>query len=190
MSLIFIFTLKYLIVSFRYDDPAGSALHMLGHLYALRANSLWKNEPHSTWLISTIASAESKLGSPLPNREAAYKHFAQGPTEAMARHASVADLRAISAYCRPGTYPPVSHAYDPLAPSTSLTYYDETYFRNVPRSQSTINSTGSQQQIPGGFEDEDEELDIGVEGIDPQVLLNHVMDQAEAGGQAVRFLHP
>ncbi|KAG8727161.1 hypothetical protein FRC12_022743, partial [Ceratobasidium sp. 428] len=54
---------------YNYNDPAGSALHMLGHLYALRANSLWKNEPHSNWLVSTITSAESQLGSSTPARD-------------------------------------------------------------------------------------------------------------------------
>lgn len=177
--------LNLLTVFHRYDDPVGSTLHMLGHLYALRANSLWKNEPHSDWLASTVASVESKLGSSSPARDAAYKHFAQGPTEAMARHASVADLRAISAYCKPGTYPPVTHAFDPLAPSTSLTNYDEMYFQDVPRGQPAAGPAARQPHVPGAFGDEEGDEDIDLEGMDPQVLLNHVLEQAEAAGQAV-----
>lgn len=161
---------------------------MLGHLYALRGNSLWKNEPHSVWLTSTIKSVESQLGTSTPARETAFKHFAQGPSEAMARHAAVADLRAITAYCRPGTFPPVTHAYDPLAPSTSLTYYDETYFQDVPRVQSSATrTTPGRQHIPGGFEDDDEAA-VDLEGMDPQVLLNHFLDQAQDNGNAVRYL--
>ncbi|CAE6444967.1 unnamed protein product [Rhizoctonia solani] len=168
---------------YTYDDPAGSTLHMLGHLYALRANSLWKNEPHSVWLTSTAASIETQLGSTTPEREAAFKHFAQGPSEAMARHATVADLRAISAYCRPGTFPPVTHAYDPLAPSTSLTYYDETYFQDVPRGHSSTRTTSHRQHMPGEFE-EDEGDAVDLEDIDPQVLLNQLLDQAQDNGNA------
>ncbi|CUA69347.1 Transcription factor 25 [Rhizoctonia solani] len=166
------------------DDPAGSALHMLGHLYALRANSLWKNEPHSVWLTSTVTSVETQLGTKTPAREAALQHFVQGPSEAMARHATVADLRAISAYCRPGTFPPITHAYDPLAPRTSLSYYDETYFQDVPRGQpSTTRAASHGQHMPGGFQDDDED-DVDLEDMDPQVLLNHFLDQAHHNGNA------
>ncbi|KAJ1308852.1 hypothetical protein OPQ81_004540 [Rhizoctonia solani] len=169
---------------YTHDDPAGSTLHMLGHLYALRANSLWRNEPHSVWLTSAVTSVGAQLGSITPMREAAFKHFAQGPSEAMARHSIVADLRAISAYCRPGTFPPVTHAYDPVTPSTSLTYYDETYFQDVPRGQSSTTGTASHRQhIPGEFEDGDED-DVDLENMDPQVLLNHLMDQAQGNGNA------
>ncbi|KAG8715022.1 hypothetical protein FRC11_006077 [Ceratobasidium sp. 423] len=169
---------------YTHDDPAGSTLHMLGHLYALRANSLWKNEPHSVWFTSTVASVESQLGATTPSREAAFKHFAQGPSEAMARHATVADLRAITAYCRPGTFPPLTHAYDPLAPSTSLTYYDETYFQDVPRGQpSTTRTTSRGEHMPGEFVDDGEDA-VDLEDVDPQVLLNHFLDQAQGDGNA------
>ncbi|KAG8679944.1 hypothetical protein FRC09_018603, partial [Ceratobasidium sp. 395] len=167
---------------YNYNDPAGSALHMLGHLYALRANSLWKNEPHSNWLVSTITSAESQLGSSTPARDAAYAHFAQGSTEAMARHANVADLRAISAYRKPDPNHSVTHAYDPFTPSTSLSNYDESYFQDVPRASSSSRG-GPGANMPGGFLDEDDQ-DIDLGGVDPQVLINQLMDQAEAGGQA------
>ncbi|CEL59750.1 Transcription factor 25 OS=Homo sapiens GN=TCF25 PE=1 SV=1 [Rhizoctonia solani AG-1 IB] len=169
---------------YTHDDPAGSSLHMLGHLYALRANSLWKNEPHSVWLASTVASVENQLGTENSVRKDALKHFAQGPSEAMARHAIVADLRAISAYCRPGTFPPVTHAYDPLSPSTSLTYYDETYFQDVPKGQPSARTTPQgQQHMPGEFGDEDEDA-VDLENIDPQILLNHFLDQAQGNGNA------
>ncbi|QRV87832.1 Transcriptional repressor TCF25 [Ceratobasidium sp. AG-Ba] len=160
-------------------DPAGSALHMLSHLYALRANSLWKNEPHSDWLVSTVTSAEPRLGSSTTARDAAYKHFANGPTEAMVRHANVADLRAISAYPKPDFTHAVTHAYDPIAPSTSLSSYDDTYFQDLPRAS----VGGPSRQMPGGFDGEDDEgIDLP-DNVDPQVLLNHLMDQAEAEGQ-------
>ncbi|KAG8742356.1 hypothetical protein FRC10_001637 [Ceratobasidium sp. 414] len=165
-----------------HSDPAGSALHMLGHLYALRANSLWKNEPHSNWLASTVIAAEPRLGSNTPARDAAYAHFAQGPTEAMARHANVADLRAISAYRKPDSNQAVTHAFDPFAPSTSLTSYNETYFQDVPQAAGSSRS-GPGRNVPGGFLDEDDE-DLDLDGVDPQVLINELMDQVEAGGQA------
>ncbi|KAF8607494.1 DUF654-domain-containing protein [Ceratobasidium sp. AG-I] len=170
---------------YKHGDPSGSALHMLAHLYALRANSLWKNEPHSTWLVSTVTKIEDRLGSTTPARDIAREHFAQGPTEGMDRHANVADLRAISAYRSPKSNLAVTHAFDPIPPSTSLSTYDETYFQDVPRGGAAgdepANNRG--QHVPGEFMDDgDEELDI--EGMDPQILLNHLMDQAEAGEQA------
>ncbi|KAF8709341.1 hypothetical protein RHS03_02888, partial [Rhizoctonia solani] len=169
---------------YTHDDPAGSTLHMLGHLYALRANSLWKNEPHSVWLTSTVASAEAQLGAKSSMRENALNHFGQGPSEAMARHAIVADLRAINAYCRPGTFPPTIHAYDPLSPSTSLTYYDETYFQDVPRGQSSARTAShDRQHMPGDFADDDG-AGVDLEDMDPQVLLNHFLDQAQDNGNA------
>lgn len=158
---------------------------MLGHLYALRANSLWKNEPYSSWLVSTVTSAEHRLGNGTPTRDYAYEHFAEGPTEAMARHANVADLRPISAYRKPDPKQAVTHAFDPLAPSTSLSNYDETYFQDVPRTYPTGGSGATpRQNVLGGFLDEDGQ-DIDFEDMDAQVLLNHFMDQAEAGGQAL-----
>lgn len=163
---------------------------MLAHLYALRANSLWKNEPHSTWLVSTVTKIEDRLGSTTPARDIAREHFAQGPTEAMVRHANVADLRAISAYRSPRSDLAVTHAFDPIPPSTSLSTYDESYFRDVPRGGVAGDgpSMDRGQHIPGEFmDDDDNELDI--EGMDPQILLNHLMDQAEAGEQAVRDFH-
>ncbi|KAG9095267.1 hypothetical protein FS749_010776 [Ceratobasidium sp. UAMH 11750] len=166
---------------YNHSDPAGSALHMLGHLYALRANSLWKNEPHSNWLASTVIAAEPRLGNNTPARDAAYAHFAQGPTEAMARHANVADLRAISAYRTPDPNQAITHAFDPFAPSTSLSNYDETYFQDVPQAGSSRSGPG--QNMPGGFLDEDDE-GVDLDGVDPQVLINQLMDQVEAGGQA------
>lgn len=160
---------------------------MLAHLYALRANSLWKNEPHSTWLVSTVTKAEDRLGITTPARDIAREHFAQGPTEAMDRHANVADLRAISAYRSPKSNFAVTHAFDPMPPSTSLSAYDETYFQDVPRGGPSVSEAADNrgQHVPGEFIDDDDELDI--EGIDPQILMNHLMDQAEAGDQAVRF---
>ncbi|KAF8759615.1 hypothetical protein RHS01_01716 [Rhizoctonia solani] len=150
---------------YTHDDPAGSTLHMLGHLYALRANSLWKNEPHSVWLTSTVASAEAQLGAKSSMRENALNHFGQGPSEAMARHAIVADLRAINAYCRPGTFPPIIHAYDPLGQSSART------------------ASHDRQHMPGDFADDDG-AGVDLEEMDPQVLLNHFLDQAQDNGNA------
>ncbi|CAE6528242.1 unnamed protein product [Rhizoctonia solani] len=172
-----------IMTQYTHDDPVGSTLHMLGHLYALRANSLWKNEPHSVWLTSTVTSIQAQLGTTTSARVAASQHFAHGPSEAMARHSTVADLRAISAYCRPGTFPPITHAYDPLAPSTSLSYYDETYFQDIPRGQPSTTRTASHQHMPGGFEDDDGDA-VNLEDVDPQVLLNHFLDQAQENGNA------
>lgn len=172
---------------YKHGDPSGSALHMLAHLYALRANALWKNEPHSIWLVSTVTKVEDRLGSTTSARDIARKHFAEGPTEAMARHASVADLRAISAYRSPKSNLAVTHAFDPIPPSTSLSAYDETYFQDVPRGAPSVGETAENrgQHVPGEFMDDDGELDMdNMEGIDPQVLINHLMDQVEAGDQA------
>ncbi|KAG8725969.1 hypothetical protein FRC12_023840 [Ceratobasidium sp. 428] len=100
----------------------------------------------------------------------------------MARHANVADLRAISAYRKPDPNHSVTHAYDPFTPSTSLSNYDESYFQDVPRASSSSRG-GPGANMPGGFLDEDDQ-DIDLGDVDPQVLINQLMDQAEAGGQA------
>lgn len=113
-------------------DPAESAIHLLSHLYAIRATSTWKQPTHVEWMQKTINGLKPRLESIQKNRPLIYTHalnyFASGPTLAICRHVIVCDISSVIGFMKPGTVSGEMHAYDPLPPPDSITKYDEAYF--------------------------------------------------------------
>ncbi|KAG8982657.1 hypothetical protein FRB93_007927 [Tulasnella sp. JGI-2019a] len=112
--------------------PAESAIHLLSHLYAIRASSTWKQPTHVEWLQKTVNSLRPQLQTiqesrPLIHTEA-LNYFASGPTLAICRHVIVCDISSVISFMKPGTVSGEMHAYDPLPPLDSITKYNDAYF--------------------------------------------------------------
>ncbi|KAG8855858.1 hypothetical protein FRB96_006680 [Tulasnella sp. 330] len=113
-------------------DPAESAIHLLSHLYAIRATSTWKQPTHVEWMQKTIKGLKTRLESIQKTRPLIYtqalSYFASGPTLAICRHVIVCDIPSVIGFMKPGTVSGEMHAYDPLPSPESITNYDEAYF--------------------------------------------------------------
>ncbi|KAF8318209.1 DUF654-domain-containing protein, partial [Clavulina sp. PMI_390] len=112
-----------------------STLHLLSHLYTQRSFELWKVPEIAEWIRSTITpSLLQHLSSPSPAlevRRKAITTYGGGTPENFVRHVIVAENRSAMAFFHPGAVPQQMVSFDPLPPRTSLSQYDQDYFRGV-----------------------------------------------------------
>lgn len=112
--------------------PAQSAIHLLSHLYAVRATTTWKQPTHVEWMQKTVSSLmrSGRLQAwPKSQLNAdALAYFESGPTLAICRHVMVCEIRSVISFINPSTLTSEMLAYDPLPPDNATTSYNEAYF--------------------------------------------------------------
>jgi hypothetical protein len=138
-------------------SPAAAILHLLSHLYVQRCSPLWKE--HASWFSEAISDAFSSLPKSLPQsnkREAFYALYEdRNLCYSVHRHIVVLDapFRRLFSFIPREVLGGKSLACDPLPPPTSLSYYDEDFFRGVDdfsteHRRRLVNRQVMQQHIP------------------------------------------
>ena len=121
-----------------YLTLADSILHMLSHLYAQHAFSVWKEPTHSEWFTSVLSSLSATLPSSLPEtpqRAEFLRLYGQSTNLQYSAYRHVALLE--SPYHRLFSFIPKealhsgSLACDPFPPPNAVTRYDDTFFEGV-----------------------------------------------------------
>ena len=123
--------------SFSYMSTSVAALHLLSHLYVLRSFSLWKDPAHSAWFANTVTAEFSSLPSVLPTtvRRSQFLslYLQPNPRHSAYRHIMVLEssYRNLFSFIPRATLNVKSLACDPLPPPTSVTEYNEEFFKGT-----------------------------------------------------------
>ncbi|EGO27075.1 hypothetical protein SERLADRAFT_446308 [Serpula lacrymans var. lacrymans S7.9] len=115
-------------------SPAEAVLHALSHLYAQRSASLWKPTKYASWFASTVAAVLPTLSSQRssPSRDKLLELYSSPD----ARYPVYRHLLVLESSCR-SLFPFIPRevlnikqlACDPLPPLTSITEYNEEFFK-------------------------------------------------------------
>lgn len=114
--------------------PVGAA-HLLSHLYVQRSAPLWKE--HSAWFASTVTDQFTTLPNHLPISEShrcfMSLYLNSSPQYAIYRHVIVLEstCRRLFSFIPRDVTSAKSLACDPLPPPTSVTTYDQEFFKGV-----------------------------------------------------------
>lgn len=134
-------------------------MHLLAHLYAARNAPLWKDSALGEWFSTQCHSVIDGLetgritrltpsSSPIPT---AWARETGGIPLWLVRHAFLSE--SYMGWIPPPIAAKLGHAYDPLPPTTGVTFYDE-YYRHGLRSQDATSSPSSYHGAGGvgGFD--------------------------------------
>ena len=117
-----------------YSDSTA-ILHLLSHLYAQRASSLWKPSSRASWFSKTVSETYASLSRalPAPPRPFASRYDTPALSASVYRHALVneATCRSLFPFLPRSVLDARQIACDPLPPPTSTTEYNSTFFRGV-----------------------------------------------------------
>ncbi|KAF8341438.1 transcriptional repressor TCF25-domain-containing protein [Cantharellus anzutake] len=116
-------------------DPGESTVNLLSHLYAHRSADVWKQPNVSSWLVSAIDAKflNGLTSEPSPTHAVAVSKYSSGTPQNITRHVIVTEIRSLFSFLEPQTLAGSMAAYDPIPPVTSVSRYDESYFRGVSR---------------------------------------------------------
>lgn len=115
-------------------NPGESTVNLLSHLYAHRSVDLWKQPNVSSWLVSAIDTTlltsltSSKVS---PTRAMAISRYSLGTPQNIVRHVLVTENRSLFPFLGPRALNDSMVAYDPVPPTTSVSAFDDSYFRGV-----------------------------------------------------------
>ncbi|TFK79628.1 DUF654-domain-containing protein [Polyporus arcularius HHB13444] len=110
-------------------------LHLLSHLYASRAHSLWKPAARASWFAKTVSSIYNTLptSSPAPPRTFSARFDAPSLSYSIYRHILVNEsaTRSLFPFLPRSVLDARQIACDPLPPLTRANEYDGEFFKGV-----------------------------------------------------------
>lgn len=110
-------------------------LHLLSHLYASRAHSLWKPAARASWFAKTVSSIYNTLptSSPAPPRTFSSRFDAPSLSYSIYRHILVNETttRSLFPFLPRSVLDARQIACDPLPPLTRANEYDGEFFKGV-----------------------------------------------------------
>jgi hypothetical protein len=111
--------------------------HLLANLYVLRSFSIWKDPAYCTWFGETVTdlctSNPSEFTPTIRGRHFLELYSSPGPRESTYRHVIVLgdSFRRLSAFLPAEVLATKILNCDPLPPLTSVSQYDEEFFRGT-----------------------------------------------------------
>ncbi|KAF8622426.1 hypothetical protein AX15_007010 [Amanita polypyramis BW_CC] len=172
---------------------ANAMLHMLSHLYAQHAFSIWKDPAHNEWFTSVLSSLSTSLPPCLPATPERIEFLRLYEKSSNLRYSAYRHVVVLeSSYRRLFSFIPEkvsnsrSLACDPLPPLSAVTRYDDTFFEGVEDTFSMFGTRTRRQR----------EADRGRIARFDEGLLRHVQELLNAfpqvaenhGGDALQLM--